>query len=549
MTDRDPTVTYPIRGNHRRQTRLSALGNFRPSEEQPADVATGLVSLGFIWAAIRRGARFWVVMAILGLLVGSGYYVKYPPAYKASTSVLLTYGPDESPASAVFDNQAIAESHTVAQIALDKLGLREGLGKFAAAYTVAVITDRVLQITASAPSSGDAVSRANAIANAFLQFRARQEESAQQVLVRSLEQELAQATQNEQNLSSQVSRVQAESSSPSRQAKLKSLENEHRQSLIDLGVIQQTVAGAQAGNSTLSAVTASVVLDPASPLAHSKLKGRLIYAVYGLLVGLLLGIGIIAVRAVVSDKLRRRDDIARALGAPVKLSVGAVRLGRRFLPGGRGLEAADGVEIRRIVAHLRDAVPPKEERAALAVIPVDDTNVSALSVASLAINYAEEGRRVVLADLVAGAPAAALLDNQGPGVRMKNLSRGRLTLAVPERDELAPVGPLDRRPAPGPRSQFSEETARACGSADIVLTLVTLDPALGGEHLLTWSDTAVAVVTAGRSSWTKVHAAGEMIRLAGTSLASVVLVGADKNDETLGAAEYPDTLTGIDATA
>ena len=549
MTDRDPTIMYPVRGNHRRQPRLAALGDFRPSEDQPADVATGLVSLGFIWAAIRRGARLWVVMAILGLLVGSGYYVKYPPAYKASTSVLLTYGPNESPASAVFDNQAIAESHTVAQLAMAKLGLHESLGKFAAAYTVAVVTDRVLLITASAPSSGEAVSRANAIAKAFLQFRARQEESAQQVLVRSLEQELAQATQTEQNLSSQVSRVQAEPSSPSRQAKLKSLENEHRQSLIDLGVIQQTVAGAQAGNSTLSAVTASVVLDPASPLAHSKLKGRLIYAVYGLIVGLLLGIGIVVVRAVVSDKLRRRDDIARALGAPVQLSVGAVRLGRRFLPGGHGLEAADGAEIRRIVAHLRGAVPTKEEHAALAVIPVDDTDVSALSVASLAIDYAEEGRRVVLADLVAGAPAAALLDNQGPGVRMKNLNRGRLTLAVPEPDELAPVGPLDRRPAPGPRSQFSAETARACGSADIVLTLVTLDPALGGEHLLTWSDTAVAVVTAGRSSWTKVHAAGEMIRLAGTSLASVVLVGADKADETLGVAEYPDALTGIDAMA
>ena len=549
MTDRDPTVMYPIHGNHRRQPRLAAFGNFRPSEEQPADVATGLVSLGFIWAAIRRSARFWIIMAIVGLLVGSSYYVKYPPAYKASTSVLLTYGPDESPASAVFDNQAIAESHTVAQLAMNKLGDHEPLGKFAAAYTVAVVTDRVLQITSSAPTSSEAVSRANAIANAFLQFRARQETSAQQVLIRSLEQELGQATQTEQNLSSQIRRVQAEPSSPSRQTKLKSLQNEHKQALINLGVLQQTVAGAQAGNSTLSAVTASVVLDPASPLAHSKLKGRLIYAVYGLLVGLLLGIGIVVVRAVVSDKLRRRDDIARALGAPVKLSVGAVRLSRRFLPGRRGLDAADAVEIRRIVAHLRDAVPPKEERTALAVIPVDDTDVSALAVVTLAIQYAEDGRQVVLADLVAGAPAAALLDNQGPGVRMKNLNRGRLTLAVPDRDELAPAGPLGRRPVQAQRSQFSDETAKACASADIVLTLVTLDPALGGEYLLTWSDTAVAVVTAGRSSWTKVHAAGEMIRLAGTSLASVVLVGADKNDETLGVAEYPDALTGIDAIA
>jgi hypothetical protein len=264
-----------------------------------------------------------------------------------------------------------------------------------------------------------------------------------------------------------------------------------------------------------------------------------------LIAGLLLGIGIVVVRAIMSDKLRRRDDIARALEAPVKLSVGTVRLRRRFPPVRRGLEAADRVEIREIVAQLRNEMPSKEGCAALAVIPVDVTDVPALSVASLAIHYAGEGRRVVLADLVSGAPAATLVDNQSPGVRIVKLRQGSLTLAVPDRDELAPVGPLDRRPLQAQRSPFSEETAKACRSADIVLTLVTLNPALGGDHLLTWTDTAVAMVTAGRSSWTKIHAAGEMIRLAGTSLASVVVVGADKNDETLGVPQHPDALMGI----
>jgi len=43
------------------------------------------------------------------------------------------------------------------------------------------------------------------------------------------------------------------------------------------------------------------------------------------------------------------------------------------------------------------------------------------------------------------------------------------------------------------------------------------------------------VMTAGRSSSTRIHAVGEMIRLAGTPLISAVLVGADKTDESLGA--------------
>jgi hypothetical protein len=42
------------------------------------------------------------------------------------------------------------------------------------------------------------------------------------------------------------------------------------------------------------------------------------------------------------------------------------------------------------------------------------------------------------------------------------------------------------------------------------------------------------MVTAGQSSWTRIHAVADMIRLAGTSLLSAVLVTADKADEGLG---------------
>ena len=87
----------------------------------------------------------------------------------------------------------------------------------------------------------------------------------------------------------------------------------------------------------------------------------------------------------------------------------------------------------------------------------------------------------------------------------------------------------------------------ACDSSDVLLTLVPLDPAFGGEHLATWATDAVVVVTAGQSSWTKIHAAGEMIRLAGTRLISAVLVGADKDDESLGDTYSPEA--GHDAEA
>jgi hypothetical protein len=81
--------------------------------------------------------------------------------------------------------------------------------------------------------------------------------------------------------------------------------------------------------------------------------------------------------------------------------------------------------------------------------------------------------------------------------------------------------------------------AAACASADLLLTLAALDPSFGGEPLATWATDAVVVVTAGRSSWTKINAVGEMIRLAGTHLVAAVLVGADKSDESLGVTHTP----------
>jgi hypothetical protein len=245
--------------------------------------------------------------------------------------------------------------------------------------------------------------------------------------------------------------------------------------------------------------------------------------------------GIIVLRALLSDRLRRRDDVAHALGAPVKLSVPAMR---GWLPG-RGGRVSDRY-LQRIVAYLRDDVPTGSSRtAALAVVPVDDPQVAAQAVVSLAESYAQQGRQVVVADLCSGAPAAMLLGAKGPGVHTASVGGARLLAAVPDPAEFAPVGPL-RPSSPQAQPGDAGELAGACASADLLLTLITLDPSVGGDHLATWAPEAIVMVTAGRSSWTKIHAVGEMVRLAGTRLVSAVLLGADRTDESLGVTPEPE---------
>jgi capsular polysaccharide biosynthesis protein len=528
--------------NGGRYKRPTSFPEFAAPADQPSDVATGLVSLGYVWAAVKRRWRTVGALAAVGVIAGVGVYVKFPPAYKAESSVYITYSSTENPSSAVDDNQTIAESHSVASLAMKKMGDHESLGAFASSYTVTVVTNSVLQITAGAPSASQAVAKANAVATEFLKFRAGEELAAAKVQLQQMEAGLTPDQNIVNNLNWQIWKTGQEPSSQAQQNQLKSLRTQETQASLNLTTLQQTVSQNKTGSETLPSVTGTVILDPGNLLATSKTKSIGAYALYGLFGGLAVSLAIIVIGAVTSDRLRRRDDIARALGAPVKLSVGNVRLGG--LRGKSGvIEAARSTDVQRIVAHLRDALQAGTGRSTLAVVAVDDPKVAALSVASLALACAANGHRVVLADLANGAPAATLLDHGDPGVDRVTFRGAQLTLAVPGADEMLPQGPLAG--ALALRSQFSQDVNRASGSADVILTLAALDPAVGAEHLGTWADHAVAVVTAGGSSWARLQATGELVRITGVTLTGAVLVGADKNDWSLGHAPDPDALLGI----
>ena len=542
MSDEDRTIMPSFGEGNSLSERLQAYDDIEAIADGPADFFPSLVSLAFIKAAIRRSRRFWCVTAVVGLFLGLGVYRTSPHPYQASTSLLLTLGPYEDPNTAAADDQAMAQSRTVAALAVHKLGLQQSAASFLTTYKVTPLTNRVLLVTASSRSSNQALLDASAVAEAFLQFRAEAMQSGENLTIESLNQQINQARQKISSISSQISNLSAQPSSPAQQSQLSSLRAERSQVETTLNTLGESVVGEQTNTepAITAAVRGSVVLDSAALVQHSRLKPLLLYAVIGLVVGLALGLGIVVVRALVSDRLRQRDDIAHALGAPVRLSVGNLRL-NRWLPGRHGLAAAQRVDVRRIVTYLGRAVPGGSWRPpSLAVVPVDDLQVPALSLVSLAVSCAEQGKQVVVADLCDGAPGARLLGVKDPGVRALSAYDGRLVVAVPERDDVVPVGPLDHgSSAEGGQASFAKELSAACGSANLLLTLVTLDPSRGGEHLATWATEAVVMTTAGQSSWTRIHAVGEMIRLSGTHLVFAVLVGADNTDESLGMVPRP----------
>ena len=526
-------------GDHLHE-RLWAYDDYTEFDDRPADSGTGLTSLGFFRAALRRRKWVWRGMAVAGLVIGLGIAAQLPVVYQASTSLLITpmsTGGEDSGAP-ITNEQAIADSRTVAELAISQLGLRESANSFLASYTVTATTDRVILITVNAPSSSDAVNRANALATQYLKFRAQLVQTEQNLMISSLNQQIDQAKQNLSSIDTKISHVSAQPSSSAQQSQLADLAKQKTQATAALTELQQAAVTAQASVqvTTDTIVENSRQLDPATAVPpHSRLKREIEYALLGLIAGLALGVGIVVIGALLSDRLRRRDDVAHALGAPVKLSVGIVRGARRW-----GLEAATkNADLQRISAYLGKAIPaPRHGPASLAVVPVDDRDVPALCLVSLAVSRAKQGLKVVVVDLCQDTPAAALVGSAGPGIQTVGVDGTQLTVVVPEPDDLMPLGPLPGRPG---QAQAAEPLVAACESADLLLTLAVLDPSLGGEHLAGWARGAIVTVTAGQSSAARIRAAGEMIRLSGTTLIAGVLIGADKSDESVGLTPAPDT--------
>jgi capsular polysaccharide biosynthesis protein len=508
----------------------AGLGDPEPS---PVGLGSGLVSLGFIKGALRRSVAFWSTAAALGLVIGAGWYVARPPTPQATATVLV---PPATYTGEILDDQAIAQSRRVATAAVKDIGSHESVTSFLRQYSVATPTDRILVITTKAASASAAVQAANAVAGAFLAVQRQLLEVQDQLVAASLQQQVAQAQQQVDSLSAEISRLSRDKSAPGHSASLATLRTEYSQAttgLTELEIAQSQNQVSMAVN-TATFVQGSRVLDPGAVTPQSALKGSLTYAMAGFVFGLALGTGIVIIRAVTSDKLRRRDDVARVLGAPVTLSVGRVSVRPEGDPGESPL--ADP-EIQRIATYLRRTLSEPASTAditSVAIISVDNPHAAALALAALGTECSGRGLRVVVADLCSGAPAASLLGADGPGLHQITAAAGKMSVVIPEPDDVAPVGPLNHELRGGWQDRAPEQLIAASGSADLLLTLASLDPAVGAEHLATWTQRAVVMLTAGWSGAERVHSVGEMIRLAGIAQVSAVLLDADATDQSLG---------------
>ena len=432
----------------------------------------------------------------------------------------------------------MAESQTVAERVVQELKLPQSVASFQAAYTVAVVTDSVLMLNVGAPSSADAMQRVSALADAFLAYRAQYAQTQEQDLFAQLDQQYNAAEQSLKPLETQVSQFPSTGLTPTQKAQFDNLETQEGQ---QKQIIQYVTSSRSAAKTdTNNMVKGSFVLDAATALPRSHIKGVALYVAGGLFGGIAVGMVGVLIAALMSTRLRRRDDVAAAMGAPVRLSVGPLRTRRLRLTLPR--RAASGGltcgESSPTCAGRCPGVPGA--RPASRSWPWTMRRPPRRPLRRWPLSYASENKQVVVADLSSDADLARLLGVRDPGLHKVSQNGASFLAVLPEQGDVAPAGPVPFGASPAVPAPADDALITACSSADLLLILAALDPALGGDYLGTWATNAVAVVTAGQASAERIHGVAEMIRLAGINLDSVVLIGADKSDESLGVIDPAD---------
>lgn len=490
-------------------------------ESQPPVVLVGrLVSLRYVLGALGRRRKVWLTFAAIGLVLGLAFHVVVPRSYTAHATLYLAQAPGTDPTAGMANDLALLETTGVGQRAAVLLGERsltptQLLGK--APGTIE--SDNVLVLNASGPNKAEAERRANALATAFLGFRAEriqeQTTSSNKALnnqINSMQEQISQLTATINGLS------------PTQTSQLNTLTGEQQSDTSELTSLEQTVQANQVAS--IGVTTGSRVVTPGTvvPASSAKLFG--LDGLAGLLGGLIIGVVYVALQAVLSDRLRRRDEVASLLGAPVELSLPPVRVPRRHHA--RWMRKATlepQGEVSALAGYLRRRGVRQGGRKTLLVVAMDELAVPAAALAVLAKRLADEGESVLVADLTNEGLLSRGVENLVADGSGRNLQ-----VFTPPADDMNEI--------------VEPPWVATPDLANAVLVFTTIDPGRGAWHL-NWAKQAVVTVTAGRSSAQAVNSTAALLRAAEISIRSGVLIGADAQDESIGLLQPDSPLVGV----
>lgn len=495
------------------------------------EYAGPLIDLTAMKASLRRRRKLWVSTALVGLFVGAAFHLVVPAKYAAVADLYMVEPAGSDPGQAIANDISLLQTRSVAAEAVADLHLGASPTAFLSTYQGTLVSDVIISIKLSAPSAARAVTYDNAVAKAFLTVRARELGLQTDLVVQGLERQVNALDAQIKDLTATISSLSTAPSNHQSANQVTQLVSERTGDASQISALQSQRQ--QDLLTEKAAAQGSRVLDPAAAVLVSAKKVLTMDGLSGLVAGLAIGLGIVIVGAVISDKPRRRSDVATALGIPVKLSVGPYhpplffgqwRLRRSLKRPGTTMQMI----ARRMYGNL--GTEPGSTLAAVAIGPVGP---AALGVASLSLWLASEGKRVAVVDMSEGRILSALFRAKArPGMCQGVAFNDRSFTLI-----IAPEDPVDMGCA-----EIEE--------VDSVLVLATVNPAVGADHIAGWATDAVAFVTAGEVTATRMTSSIQILEEAGITVRSAILVGATADDDSAGlvneASRFPQNSSASD---
>lgn len=302
--------------------------------EQPLNLRA---SLQEIW---RRRLLVIIVAALCGL--GGVVYGLLRPANEAAVALVLlppstasgsgesgNSGNSGTAGNGISTEAVIARSTPVLAAAGAEVSPALGASGVKKLVTVTPLSGQILQIQAQASVTRYAVQLANAVATSFVDYVGQLETSSAGPGVVGLQKEAALLTTQIKDLQTQINTVSARITSEGAGSNageqdvslLGSLQSEQNQVSVQLNGVTSQIATARLADGSTENTTR--ILQRATPQSQSKYALPLEAGVVGFAIGLLGSTIFVLIRLQGGHRLRFRDEIARAAGAPVIGSLNA----------------------------------------------------------------------------------------------------------------------------------------------------------------------------------------------------------------------------------
>lgn len=507
-----------------------------PENEQDELVGTPRPLLGtwhYLRNSLRRLWRTWVGLALLGAFLGLAVAVLLPPSSTSSVTILVAHPTDLDPATAMATDMSLLNTREVAQRTVDRLGLAITPEAFQGSVSAVATTPEILAITVSATDEAEAVRWAQALTTTYLDFRSAQLRSLTSGVVDGYRARIA-------PLQAQLRQLD-QSGGPGEN---QSTDVVTQRALLNSQISQLQQASDDASMGVSAAVASTHVLDPAHAVKHSLKRTLALDVGSGLIGGLALGVALVFFRALTTDRLRRRHDIALALDVPVAYSVASAgppaRGLSRLVPRRAGRRGWRGRDLDVLVEGAASIVipggPPQPPRR-IAVAAVGNASAAAAVVSRLGEHLGGRGFGVVLVDL---SRSGALVAQHGRRGRSRHTAGAGSTGPVEVYRPDGPVPELARGPlaagyAGGASVSMGDVWGERWDRADVVLVLAEVNPGVDAESLGTWVDQVLPLVTGGRATPELLETTAELLTTAGLHVPFALMTGAEDADKSSGA--------------